>query len=274
MGFRSPAGIVIVAGPMPALVDCFIFCSLLTSRSAVTKTMLVPLRLSAQAPAASSIMEARNTSAARGLRLIMKIEAMLWIVVFILVALAFLFPKTRAFSLSAIGVAIFAIVVIVVVAKRGEPVAVVAATPRAVEQRPIDFERFHVENLDKADPEAKNRIRVAEIRFDQIRAEAGAERGSIGRIVARLYNDSATFILTDYGYDLVVQDCIRGTCTTVFEQHGLSAASVPPNQARDVEIAVRDGNTRDQPPIKILGTANVLLTPTAARAQPISNAKL
>src|SRR5215469_10305202 len=30
------------------LVDCFIFCSLLSSRVAVTKTMLVPLRLSAQ----------------------------------------------------------------------------------------------------------------------------------------------------------------------------------------------------------------------------------
>jgi hypothetical protein len=203
----------------------------------------------------------------------MKIEAMLWIVVFVLVALAFLFPKTRAFSLSAIGVAIFAIVVIVVVAKRAEPVAVVAAAPRAVEQKPVDFERFHVENLDKADPEAKNRIRVAEIRFDQIRAEAGAERGSIGRIVARLYNDSATFILTDFGYDLALQDCIRGTCTTVFEQHGLSAVSVPPNQARDVEIAIRDGNPRDLSPIKILGTANVLLTPDATRAQPAGGPK-
>jgi hypothetical protein len=204
----------------------------------------------------------------------MKIEAMLWIVVFVLVALAFLFPKTRAFSLSAIGVAIFAIVVIVVVAKRGEPVAVVAAAPPAVEQKPVDFERFHIENVDKADPEAKNRIRVEEIRFEQIRAQVGAERGSIGRIVARLYNDSTTFTLTDYGYDLVVQDCIRAVCTTVFEQHGLSATSVPPNQARDVEIAVRDGNTRDLSPIKILGTANVLLTPTATRAQAASTPKL
>jgi len=33
----------------------------------------------------------------------MKIEAMPWIVVLILIALAFLFPKTRAFRLSAIG---------------------------------------------------------------------------------------------------------------------------------------------------------------------------
>jgi antitoxin (DNA-binding transcriptional repressor) of toxin-antitoxin stability system len=197
----------------------------------------------------------------------MKIEAMLWIVVLILVALAFLFPKTRALSLSAIGVAIVAIVVIVVIAKRGEPVAPVAAAPPAVEQKPVDFERFHIENLDKADPEAKNRIRVAEIRFDQIRAQAGAERGSIGRVVARLYNDSATYTLTDYGYSLVVQDCIKAVCTTVFDQHGLSAASVPPNQARDVEIAIRDGSMRDRPPIKILGTANILLTPAATRAQ-------
>jgi antitoxin (DNA-binding transcriptional repressor) of toxin-antitoxin stability system len=201
----------------------------------------------------------------------MKIEAMLWIVVFVLVALAFLFPKTRAFSLSAIGVAIFAIVGIVVIAKRGEPVAPVAAAPPPVEQKVVDFERFHVENLDKADPDARNRIPVAEIRFDQIRAELGAERGSIGRVVARLYNDSASFTLTDYGYDLVVQDCIRGVCTTVFEQHGLSAASVPPKQARDVEMGIRGGSTRDLSPVKILGIANILLTPTATRAQPAGN---
>ena len=194
---------------------------------------------------------------------------MLWILVLIFVALAFLFPKTRAFSLSAIGVAIVAIVVIVVVAKRGEPVALVAAAP-AVEQKPLDFERFHIENLDKADPEAKNRIRVAEIRFDQMRAVAGVERGSIGTIVARLYNDSATYTLTDYGYFLVVQDCIKAVCTTVFDQHGLSAASVPPNQARDVEIAIRAGSTRDLPPIKILGTVKILLTPVATRGASIN----
>ena len=195
----------------------------------------------------------------------MRIEAMLWIVVFILVALTFFFPKTRAFSLSAIAVAIVAVVLIVVFAKRGEPVALVTAAPPAVEKKPVDFERFHIEKLDKADPEAKNRIRVAEIRFDQIHAEPGAERGTIGTIVARLYNDSATYTLTDYGYDLVVQDCIRAVCTTLFEQHGQSAASVPPNQARDVQIAIRDGNARDLQPIKILGTANILLTPAATR---------
>jgi hypothetical protein len=204
----------------------------------------------------------------------MKIGAMLWIVVFILVALALLFPKTRSLSLSGIGVAIVAIVLIVVIAKHREPLALVAAAPPAVEQKPVDFEQFHVEKLDKADPEAKNRIRVEEVRFDQIRAAAGAERGSVGTIEARLYNDSPTYTLTDYGYYLVVQDCIRAVCTTVFDQHGLSATSVPPNQARDVQIAIRDSSTREVPPIKILGTANILLTPVATRAQPASNPKL
>jgi hypothetical protein len=201
----------------------------------------------------------------------MRIEAILWIVVLILVALAFLFPKTRAFSLSAIAVAIVAVVGIVVFAKRGEPVAQVTAAAPAVVKTPVDFERFHIEKLDKADPEAKNRIRVAEIRFDQIHAEPGAERDSIGTIVARLYNDSATYTLTDYGYDLVVQDCIRTVCTTVFDQHGQSAASVPPNQARDVQIAIQDGNARAPQPLKILGTANILLTPAFTRAQLASS---
>jgi hypothetical protein len=203
----------------------------------------------------------------------MKIEAMLWIVVFILVALAFLFPKTRSFSLSAIGVAIVAIVSVIIIARRGEPITLGAPAPSAVEQKPVDFERFHVDKLDKADPEAKNRIRVEEIRFDQVRAETGAQRGSIGTIVARLYNDSATYTLTDFGYYLVVQDCMGAVCTTVFDQHGLSAVSVPPNQARDVRIAIRDASARDVPPIKILGTANILLTPVATRAQPASNSK-
>jgi hypothetical protein len=203
----------------------------------------------------------------------MKVEAMLWIVVLVLVALALLFPKTRALSFSGIGVAIVAIVAIVVIAKRGEPVALPAAVPPVLEQKPVDFERFHIENLDKADPEAKNRIRVQEIRFDQVRAVAGAERGSIGRIVARLYNDSAIYTLSDYGYDLAVQDCIKAVCTTVFDQHGLSGTWVPSNQARDVEIAIREGGTRDLPPIKILGTAKILLTPTATRALPAISPK-
>jgi hypothetical protein len=205
----------------------------------------------------------------------MKIEAMLWIVVLILVALSFLFPKTRSFSVSAIGVAIVAVVAIVVIAKREEPITLGATPLPAVERKPVDFEQLHVENLDKADPAAKNRIRVEEIRFDQVRAGSGAEGGNVGTaILARLYNDSTAYTLTDYGYYLVVQDCIKGVCTTVFDQHGLSSVSVPPNQARDVKIVIRDSRMRDMPQIKILGTPNFLLSPAATRAEAASNAKI
>lgn len=205
----------------------------------------------------------------------MKLEAMLWIVVLILVASAFLFPKSRPFSLAAIGVAIVAIVAIVVIAKRGEPALLGAVAPLAVERTPVDFEQLHIEKLDKADPASKTRIRVDEIRFDQVRAEAGAEQGSMGTtIVARLYNNSAVYTLTDYGYYLVVQDCMKGVCTTVFDQHGLASVSVPPHQARDVKIAIRDGGAPDMLPIKILGTPNVLLTPVATRAEAASDVKI
>jgi hypothetical protein len=201
----------------------------------------------------------------------MKLEVTLWIVVLTLFALAYLFPKTKWLSLSAIVVAIIAVVSLVFVAERGAPTTAGPTPPPVVRQMPVDFERFHVEKLDKVDPEAKSRIRVEELRFDQIRPEAGAERGSIGEVVARLYNNSATYTLTDYGYYLVVQDCVKSVCTTVFDQHGLSAISVPPNQARDVRVSIRDEGMRATPPIKILGTVNILLTPTETRAQPASS---
>ena len=196
----------------------------------------------------------------------MKIEAMLWIVVLVLVALSLLFPKTRPLGFSAIAVAIVAIVAIVVVSRRGAPPALAAATSPAMVQKPVDFEKYLVEKLDRTDPDAKNRIRLEEVRFDQVRAEAGAERSSIGSVEARLYNDSAIYTLTDYGYSLVIQDCLQSACTTIFDQHGLAAVSVPPNQARDVRIAIRNEGKGNAPPIKILGTVKILLTPAATRA--------
>jgi hypothetical protein len=80
--------------------------------------------------------------------------------------------------------------------------------------------------------------------------------------------------LTDYEYRLVVQDCIDAACTAVFDQRGLSAVSVPPRQARDVQIAIREEGARDMPPVRILGTANILLTPVATRAEPAGKAAL
>jgi hypothetical protein len=200
----------------------------------------------------------------------MKLEEVLWTLVLVLLALAFLFPKRRSLSLCALAVAIVAIVSLVFIAEHGRPDAPAATAATVAAKIPVDFERFHVEKLDKSDPDAKNRIRVGEIRFDQIRAEAGSDRGMIGTVFARLYNDSALYTLTDYGYNLIVQDCVKTVCTSVFEQNELTTASVPPGQARDVKIAIQDGSTRNTSPIKIIGAIKILLTPTETRAPPLT----
>lgn len=206
----------------------------------------------------------------------MKVEAMLWILVLISVALAIVSPKHRARSLLACGIIIVAIVAVVIVTKRGE-VAVptspaIAAQATAQQPKHVDFERFHIENLDQKDPEAKNRIANSEIRFEQIRAEVGSQPGTIGAVGARLYNDSTRFALTDYAYYLVVQDCVKTTCTVVYDQRGWAPASVPASQARDITVAIRDGDTRGVPVFKVIGTANIRLSATDTRSYETARA--
>jgi hypothetical protein len=58
----------------------------------------------------------------------------------------------------------------------------------------------------------------------------------------------------------------------VFDQHGLSSAWVPPNQARDIKIAIRPAG-RDLPAIKLLGIPNIMLTPEGTRAQSAGGPK-
>lgn len=200
----------------------------------------------------------------------MKLEAILWIVLLVSVATAIASPQYRRYCLAAAGIALATIAGIVTLTKRDEPIK--SPLPRAAvqssaqESAHVDFEQLHVENLDKKDPEARNRIGVAEIRFDQILPELGSERGTIRLIRARLYNHSARYALTDYAYYLQVQDCVASACTTVYDQRGQASASVPPNQARDVIITIRDGETRGVPNFKILGTPNINLSPTSTRA--------
>jgi|HubBroStandDraft_5_1064220.scaffolds.fasta_scaffold180655_2 hypothetical protein len=200
----------------------------------------------------------------------MKLEAILWIVLLVSVAIAIASPKYRAYCLVAAGIALTTIAGIVTLTKHDEPAKTsslgVAAQPRAPEPQHADFEQLHIENLDRKDPEAKNRIGITEIRFDQIRPELGSNPGTIRLIRARLYNDSARFTLTDYAYYLEVQDCAGSACTTVYDQRGQLPASVPPGQARDLVIGIRDGDTRGVPIFKILGTPNIKLTPTSTRA--------
>jgi hypothetical protein len=199
----------------------------------------------------------------------MKIEAMLWILVLVSVAIAIVSTKHRAYSLIAAGGIILTIVAIVVLTDQRKlppsPLQKTAPAALAPSKR-VDFEKFHIENLDKEDPEAKNRIPIKEIRFEQIRSQVGSQAGSIDSIRARLYNDSTRFALTDYAYYLVVQDCVKTTCTTIYDQRGQTAVSVPANQARDIVIVIRDDDTRGIPHFKVLGTASIALSATETRA--------
>jgi hypothetical protein len=196
----------------------------------------------------------------------MKAEAILWILILVSLALAILSRKYRKYALAAIGFAAAAIVVVIVLQKKDEiPPAASPDLPIRHSQR-VDFEQSHVEKLDQEDPDARNRIELSEIRFEQIRGSEGAEPGTIESIRARLYNDSARFALTDYGYYLAVQDCVAKVCTTIYDQRGLESTLVPAGQARDVTIKIRAPATRELPLFKLVGTPKFILSPSDTRA--------
>ncbi len=191
---------------------------------------------------------------------------MLWVLVLVSLALAIVSPKYRKYGLVVVGLSIVGIVAIIVLARNDEiPAAAQSSVPIQQPSR-VDFEKSHVEKLDAEDPQARNRIKVSEIRFDSITPSTGTEPGTFESIRARLYNDSTQFTLTDYGYYLAVQDCIAGTCTTIYDQRGLESAQVPPNQARDVKIAIRTGESQRLPAFKLLGTPKIVLSPSDTRA--------
>jgi hypothetical protein len=196
----------------------------------------------------------------------MKVEAMLWILILVSIAFAIASRKYRKYGLIVVGFAVMMIVAVIVLVKKDEiPTPALPSLPAQRSKR-VDFEQLHVEKLDKEDPEAKNRIDVSEIRFDQIRPSSNSEPGTIESIRARLYNDSARFTLTDYAYYLVIQDCVAKTCTTIYDQRGLASALVPANQARDVMIEIRAAETRESPRFKLLGTPKSILSVSGTRA--------
>jgi hypothetical protein len=196
----------------------------------------------------------------------MKVEAMLWILILVSIAFAIASRKYRKYGLIVVGFAVMMIVAVIVLVKKDEiPTPALPSLPAQRSKR-VDFEQLHVEKLDKEDPEAKNRIDVSEIRFDQIRPSSNSEPGTIESVRARLYNDSARFTLTDYAYYLVIQDCVAKTCTTIYDQRGLASALVPANQARDVMIEIRAAETRESPRFKLLGTPQIILTASGTRA--------
>jgi hypothetical protein len=191
---------------------------------------------------------------------------MLWVLVLVSLALVIVSRKYRKYGLVVIGFALAAIVTAIVLARRNEILTPASTIVPAQHSKRVDFEQSHIEKLDKEDPEAKSRIDVSEIRFAQISPSAGLEPGTFESIRARLYNDSARFALTDYGYYLAVQDCIAGTCTTIYDQRGLESVTVPANQARDVKIVIRPVQAHQSPPFKLLGTPKIILMPSETRA--------
>ncbi len=206
----------------------------------------------------------------------MKVEALLWILILASLALAIVSRKYRRYGLIIVALSVVTIVVVIVVARRNAPPGASAPGLPILQpaQRParVDFEQLHVEKLDERDPQARTRIAVTELRFDQIRAVSGTESGTVDRVLARLHNDSERFTLTDFAYHLVVQDCRAEICTPVYEQRGLVAATVPANQALDVAIAIRALETRDAraaPPFKFSGMPNITLSPTETRAYQV-----
>ena len=196
----------------------------------------------------------------------MKIEALLWVLFLVSLAVAIMTRKYRKYGLVVIGLAMVAIVTVIVLPRNNEILTPASTGVPAQQSKRVDFEQLHVEKLDKEDPEAKHHIDVSEVRFDQISPSTGADPGTFESIRARLYNDSARFALTDYAYYLAVQDCIAEVCTTIYDQRGWESATVPANQARDVMIAIRAGDTRESPPFKLLGAPKIILLPSETRA--------
>jgi hypothetical protein len=196
----------------------------------------------------------------------MKAEAILWMLILASLALAIVSRKYRKYGLIAIGFAAVAIVSVIVLQRKDEILPVASPDVPVRHSQRVDFEQSHVEKLDKEDPEARNRIAVSEVRFDQIHASEGAEPGTIESIRARLYDDSARYALTDYAYYLAVQDCVAKVCTTIYDQRGLESTMVPANQARDVTIEIRAPATRESPPFKLVGTPKIILSPSGTRA--------
>ena len=191
---------------------------------------------------------------------------MLWVLILVSLAFAILSPKHRKYGLIVVGFSVVAVVAVIALVRKDEIVTPAASGAPARQLRRVDFEQSHIDKLDQEDPDAKNRIALSEIRFDQIRASADLEPGTFESIRARLYNDSARFTLTDFAYYLEVQDCVATLCTTIYDQHGLTSATVPPNQARDVMIEIRAPELRKLPAFKILGTPKIILSPTGTRA--------
>lgn len=203
---------------------------------------------------------------------------MIWLFAAVLIALAALSPGFRRFGLALAGAAIVIIVVLILINDRGKKSSaptVDAPVAPAARQKMMDHDEYVISMQDNKDPEAKRRIALTDVRFGEVAPAADtplpgapvAAAAPFRSVQARLYNDSTRFTLTNYSYDLSVQDCILERCTTVYEQRqrGLPVL-IPPNQARDVNIALKQDPVNDSLPFKLIGKPRIQLTCTDIRA--------
>jgi hypothetical protein len=199
-----------------------------------------------------------------------------FVVIFAAVALVLAFapPRFRKIGFAVVGSVFFVFLAAVLLNRK--PLPENPAKPKSgvpAESRKFNFDKYQQEKRDREDPEAKSRIAVSEIRFDQVQAISGVEEGSIQSIHARLYNDSRQFTLTDYSYYLVIQDCLPATkeksdpqCTTVYDQRDSVSLTVPARQARDVVIVIPQDPISFSLPFKLLGVPRIELKATDSRA--------
>jgi hypothetical protein len=204
---------------------------------------------------------------------------MVWIFAAVVLLLAVLSPRSRKFGLVLAAAAIVVIVALILLNERNKPnpapLPIDSKSRPATHARVADLDDYLIERQDKDDPEAKNRISLAEVRFGQIKATFGPQPDAIQSIQARLYNDSKRFSLTDYSYYLVVRDCVEAKphepsaalCTTVYDRHQRGTpVVVPPNQARDITISIPVDSATFAPTFKIFGKPQIELVPTDTRA--------
>ena len=216
----------------------------------------------------------------------------MFFVIFAVVALllASVPARFRKIGFAIVGVLFLVFLTIVLVNRQPPPenlpTPIVRRSDPPASSRRFDFDKYQQDKKDKEDPEAKTRISISEVRFDQVQPIAGIEPGTIRSIRARLYNDSHRYTLTDYSYYLVVQDCLppattaaaattgapatagksTDRCTAVYDQHDSVSLEVPAGQARDIVIVVPENPTNFAPPFKLLGSPRIELTPVDTRA--------
>ena len=202
---------------------------------------------------------------------------MIWIFLAVAALLIFASPVVRNTGFAILGTGFVVFLLIVISNRPAAQAPATAVQPQAnadATSKKFDFDQYHQEKKDREDPDAKTRIPLSAVHFDQIQSVPGIDAGTIRTIRARLYNDSTQFTLTDYSYYLEVQDCLPVKpddkhplqCTTVFDQRDSSSTAVPPEQARDVVIDIAKDSKTGASPFKLLGTPHVELKMTTTRA--------